>query len=140
MIILDTNVISEPTRPRPSDVVLKWLNAQDRSQIFVTAISEAEMMGGILVLDAGKRREILARQGSLIFAEDFAGQVLPFDSAAARAFPAVARRVRGKFVMEPDAQIAAIAFARDATLATRNVKHFTGRGIGLVNPWTNEAK
>ena len=138
MIVLDTNVVSEPIRPSPSETVLQWLDAQSRSDTYVTAISEAEMIGGAMALAAGARRDSLAQQISLIFSEEFADRVLFFDSAAARAFPSVARRVRGNFVLDPDAQIAAIAYVHGAMVATRNIKHFLGRGIALVNPWTGQ--
>jgi predicted nucleic acid-binding protein len=140
VILLDTNVISEPTRPSPSEAVLRWLDVQPRAETFVTVISEAEMLGGAMALNAGRRRDILAQQIDLIFAQEFAGRVLSFDSAAARVFSAVARRVRGKFIFEPDAQIAAIALAHGAAIATRNTRHFIGRGVRLVNPWTGEEK
>lgn len=94
------------------------------------------MIGGVATLAPGAKRDALHFQVNQIFAEDFADRVLSFDSAAARQFPLVARRVSGKFVMEPDTQIAAIALAHGAAIATRNVKHFTGRGITIINPWT----
>jgi predicted nucleic acid-binding protein len=136
VIILDTNVLSEPTRPAPSLAVRQWLFGQDSAELYTTAISEAEMIGGVAILPAGKRREDLALRIGQIFTEDFAGRILPFDGEAAREFPLVARRVRGKYVIEPDSMIAAIALAHGATLATRNTKHFAGRGLALINPWT----
>lgn len=136
MIILDTNVLSEPTRPAPSATVRQWLLGQDRDSLFTTTISEAEMIGGVAIMPAGKRRDGLAFQINQIFVEEFAGRVLPFDGAAAREFPLVARPVHGRYVIEPDTMIAAIALAHGATLATRNTKHFAGRGLALINPWT----
>lgn len=138
MIILDTNVVSDPMSPSPSDAVLRWLDEQPRPSTYVTVISEAEMIGGAFALAAGGRREALSRQITAIFAEEFAGRILPFDRAAAQAFPSVARRVQGKFVLDPDAQIAAIALVHGATIATRNFKHFLGRGVRLFNPWTGQ--
>jgi hypothetical protein len=140
VIVLDTNVLSEATRQAPAAEVRQWFAAQSKAELFTTTVSEAEMLGGVAALSAGKRRDELARDFSEIFDQDFAGRILPFDSAAARAFPSVARRVRGKYYFEPDAQIAAIAFAHGAVIATRNIKHFMGRGVRLINPWTGEER
>jgi predicted nucleic acid-binding protein len=140
VIILDTNVLSEAARPSPSAEVRQWFSAQVKAELFTTTVSEAEMLGAVAALSPSRRRDELARDFSLIFEEDFAGRILPFNSAAARAFPSVARRERVKFVFEPDAQIAAIALAHGAMIATRNIKHFTGRGIRLINPWTGEQR
>lgn len=138
MIILDTNVLSEPAKPRPSEAVLDWLNAQSRSRMFTTTITEAEILLGIELMPSGKRRDALAEQTRQTFGEDFRERVLPFDSAAARAYAAlVAGRQRsGKPLQDADAQIAAIALSRGAAVATRNVNHFAGCGIDIVNPWT----
>jgi predicted nucleic acid-binding protein len=138
VIILDTNVLSEATRLAPSAEVRKWLAMRDKAELFTTTISEAEMLGGVAALPAGKRRDQLVRDLSLLFEEEFAGRILPFDSTAARAFPAVARRFRGKYFFEPDVQIAAIALAHGAAIATRHTKHFKGRGVRLIDPWIGE--
>ncbi|HEX3651710.1 MAG TPA: type II toxin-antitoxin system VapC family toxin [Rhizomicrobium sp.] len=138
MIILDTNVLSEATRVSPSVEVRSWLAARIKAELFTTTVSEAEMLGGVIALPAGKRRDELARDFSHVFDEEFADRILSFDSAAARAFPVVARRVHGKYFFEPDAQIAAIALAHGAVIATRNTRHFKGRGVKLINPWTGE--
>ncbi|HWA90550.1 MAG TPA: type II toxin-antitoxin system VapC family toxin [Rhizomicrobium sp.] len=136
MIILDTNVLSEPTRAAPSIVVRRWLQSQAIQDLYTTAITEAEMMGGVAILPAGRRRDALTQQVERLFGEDFQGRILAFDEDAARAFPAVARVAHGRPMMEPDRQIAAIARAHGATLATRNIKDFAGCGLTLVNPWT----
>jgi hypothetical protein len=138
VIILDTNVLSEPTRPDPSVAVRQWLASYALQDLFTTAITQAEMLAGVAAMPEGRRRDILALQIDGIFSEDFANRVLPFDDAAAREFPSVAKYARGRAIMEPDAQIAAIARARGATLATRNVKQFKDCGITLINPWTGE--
>jgi toxin FitB len=136
--ILDTNVVSEPMRPSPSAAVLAWLSRKpDGGHFFVTTITMAEILFGIELLLKGKRRDKMLAEAEAMFAEDFAGRILPFDEAAARAFPEIAirRRAQGRAIADLDAQIAAIARSRDAILATRNTADFEGCGIRLVNPW-----
>jgi predicted nucleic acid-binding protein len=142
VIILDTNVVSEPTRPASSKAVRQWVIGQQQDQLFTTSITQAEMLLGVDLLPDGLRRGVLAEQVYRIFTENFAGRVLPFDSAAAREFPLIVmlRRKRGKPIMEADALIAAIARSRGASLATRNIKDFDGCGIDVVNPWTAGVK
>lgn len=124
-------------RPSPASEVVGWIGRQPASQVFITAITEAEIRYGIALLPAGKRREIIGKAAAAIFAEDFAQRVLPFGSEAAPIFAQVAasRRVAGRPISQADAQIAAIAQLHRATLATRNVEDFAGCGIGLANPW-----
>jgi predicted nucleic acid-binding protein len=141
IIILDTNVVSEPMRPSPSPAVLAWLSeSHERGPLFVTTITVAEILFGIELLPGGKRRDQMLAQAEAAFAEDFAGRVLTFDEDAARAFPQVAvrRRAQGKPIADLDAQIAAIARSRDAILATRNTAAFEGCGVRLVNPWIGQ--
>lgn len=137
MIILDTNVISEILRPAPEQRVIDWLAALDGATVYLTAITEAELCHGVAILPEGKRREGLATMIDQIVREDFAGRVLPFDSPAAVAFAAIAaaRRAMGRPILHADCQIAAIARAHGATVATRNAADFADCGIDLINPW-----
>lgn len=137
MIILDTNVISELLRPAPDQRVVDWLGACDGTQVYLTAITEAELRLGVAILPAGKRRDGLAEMIDQIIREDFAGRVLPFDSLAATAFAAIAanRRAMGRPIAHADCQIAAIAQTTTATVATRNTPDFADCGIRLINPW-----
>jgi predicted nucleic acid-binding protein len=138
MILLDTNVLSELMRPKPSPRVVAWVAKAAASELFTTSITEAEIFYGIELLTTSKRRESLLRAAEAMFAEDFAGRVLGFDSEAARVFSRIAarRRARGKPISYADAQIAAIARARGARLATRNVADFEDCEIPVVDPWT----
>lgn len=138
MIILDTNVLSETMRSEPSPVVLRWLAAQPVMQLFTTTITEAEILFGLAILGEGRRRTALEQAARAMFAEDFAGRVLAFDSAAASDFAAIAaeRRRAGCPISQADAQIAAIARSRGGRVATRNTADFEGCGIALINPWT----
>jgi predicted nucleic acid-binding protein len=140
MIVLDTNVLSETCRPKPSARVLDWMRSQLAAGLFTTAITEAELLYGIALLPDSKRRRALETAIRLILTEDLAGRVLPFDSAAAREYANIAatRRRAGRPMPEADAQIAAIARSRGAALATRNSDDFADCGLTVVSPWNGE--
>jgi toxin FitB len=137
MIILDTNVISEAMSPMPNGKVRQWLAAQPSQQLFTTTVSLAEILYGLEILPLGKRRAGLSATAETMFAKLFVQRILAFDGPAARAFPPIAagRRLRGRPISILDAQIAAIAKANGATLATRNTSDFESCGVRLVNPW-----
>jgi predicted nucleic acid-binding protein len=137
MIVLDTNVLSETLRPKPSVNVLIWMRSEPVSSLFTTTITEAELLYGIALLAPGKRRQSLEAVVGLIFTDDLAGRILPFDSAAAREYAeiAAARRRAGRPISEADARIAAIARSRGAALATRNVQDFAGCELQVIDPW-----
>ncbi len=137
MLILDTNVVSELMRPKPSAHVLAWIAKQPEAELFTTSITEAEIFLGIEMLPKGKRREHLTTAAEGMFAEDFADRVYSFDSAAARAFSRIAtsRRASGRPISQSDAQIVAIAKTRGARVATRDVKGFEECGVDVVDPW-----
>jgi predicted nucleic acid-binding protein len=138
VIVLDTNVISELTKPMANPAVIAWADSQSAGELYATSIGEAEMLFGLALLPAGRRREALHRAMTTVFATLLAGRVLPFDSAAAAACAewAANRRQVGKPVGMADLQIAAIAKARGAAaIATRNVRDFAGCGVPLIDPW-----
>jgi hypothetical protein len=136
-MILDTSVVSELMRPEPHPVVLSWVGGRPPGALHTTSITQAEILYGIALLPAGKRRDALAAAADTVFAEDFAGRVLPFDGVAAERFAAVvaARRQAGSPIENFDAQIAAIALAAGATVATRDTGGFAGCGLTVVDPW-----
>ena len=137
MILLNTNILSELMRPAPEPAVEQWLAAQPDASVFITAITEAELRYGVALLPSGKRRTALAAEIEGMLEKDFAGRILPFDSLAAQAFAILAseRRQAGKPISQADAQIAAVARSRGASLATRNMPDFEGCGVEVVNPW-----
>ena len=137
MIVLDTNVISEVMQLSPSHRVLEWWSQRLFGELFTSTITVAEILYGIELLAKGKRRDRLLAEAEAMFAQDFAGRILSFDEPAAREFAGIAagRRALGRPIAEFDVQIAAIASAHRATLATRNLADFDGCGVRLVNPW-----
>jgi toxin FitB len=137
LIILDTNVVSELMRPAPSPRVTEWIAKQAATGLCTTSITEAEILYGIELVAKGKRREGLLAAAEAMFTEDWTGRVFGFESDAARAFSKIAARRRslGKPISHADSQIASIALARGAKLATRNVTDFEDCGINLVDPW-----
>jgi toxin FitB len=137
MIVLDTNVLSEILRPVPETRVVEWLSEQPRASVFTTTITRGEILYGIRVLPAGKRRNGLWNAAMQIFDVDLDGQVLSFDSAAADNYAEIsaARRAAGRPIAQFDAQIAGITLSRGAQLATRNVKDFDACGFEVINPW-----
>jgi len=137
MIILDTNVISEGLRIKPSTAVRNWLDRQDPAGLFLCTPVLAELRYGIERLPAGRRRTELGQL--VISAEEnlFGGRILPFDREGAHEFGRlVARRSgRGKPISPMDALIAAIAIANGMAIATRNLDDFADLDIGLINPF-----
>lgn len=138
-ILLDTNVLSELLRAHPDATVLAWVAAQPATGVFVSAVTQAEMLLGARLLPAGKRRQQLQHALEAMFQEDFAGRILPFDSSCAADYAVVvaARRRAGTPISQFDGQIAAIALSHRVGLATRNVSDFEGCGLAVTNPWGN---
>jgi toxin FitB len=137
MIILDTNVISAVMRQEIDPIVVRWLDNQPAESLWITAVTVFEVHFGLELLTHGRRRRQLEGAFARALEEDFEGRILPFEQNAAReaAFLAARRRQGGRSLEIRDAQIAGIAAARRATLATRNTRHFADLGIALVDPW-----
>lgn len=136
MIVLDTNVVSEPLKSQPSAKVMEWLDRQAAETLFITAVSRAELRFGLLKLSDSKRKNALAAQIDRIFSL-FEGRILSFDSDAADQLAIIAAHCEkiGKRAAAPDAYIAACAAAHDFAVATRNVGHFEHTGVRVINPW-----
>jgi toxin FitB len=137
MIILDTNVVSEPLKPAPAQAVLDWLDRQAPETLYLTAVSLAELLAGIEALPHGRRRLELEQALTRQIMPLFEGRILPFDARAAEAFAKVraAAQAAGNTIGFADGAIAAIAVAQGFALATRNVRDFRGTGVELINPW-----
>ena len=139
MVLLDTNVVSELMRAAPSREVLVWMDELPPRELFVTAVTEAEVRTGITILPAGARRRGLAEAAERTLGGLFAGRILLFDSSAARAYAEIAAssRATGRPISQSDCQIAAIARSRSMAVATRNVRDFSETGIEVIDPWAN---
>lgn len=137
MYLIDTNVASELMRPEPMTAVAAWIAERDAQEMYLTAVSEAELRYGVAILPAGKRRSALEAAMARWFDQGFIGRILPFDSAAARAYAEIAagRRDAGRPIGEADCQIAAICRSRGAVLVTRNVRDFEDTGVKIIDPW-----
>jgi predicted nucleic acid-binding protein len=137
VILLDTNVLSEPLKPQPDPAVLTWLDKQAPQTLWLTSIALAELLAGVAALPVGKRRTALARALDQKVLPLFEGRVLAFDTQAAHAYGAVqtGAAAAGNPISFADAAIAAIAAAHGYALATRNVRDFKGTGVVLINPW-----
>ena len=137
MIVLDTNVISELMRPRPDSAVSKWLALYPREELWTTSAVIAELFSGIEMVAPGQKQDALRKAVEDMVADDFRGQVLKFDVAAARCYGRIvaSRKRTGRPISEMDAMIAAVTLHHRATLATRNSSDFENCGIGILNPW-----
>jgi predicted nucleic acid-binding protein len=137
-ILLDTNVVSELMRSRPEQTVIEWFAGRTGTAFYVSVITQAEIMLGISLLPAGKRRDALAAAADDMFRKDFAERCLPFDAAEVPNYAAIVsgRRRAGHVISTEDALIAAIALTHGYPLATRNTKDFLHiDGLTLYNPW-----
>ena len=137
MIILDTNVLSALMRASPDTPVVTWLDQQPAESVWITSITLFEARFGLALLPQGRRRQALKTSFVQLLQEDLQNRVRDFDSAAATeaAVLAAVRQRAGKPVDIRDTQIAGIALARRATLATRNIRHFAYLKVPVINPW-----
>lgn len=138
MIVLDTNVLSAPLRPRPEPRVVDWIDAQHVGTLYVSALTLAELRLGVAVLPDGARRQSIEWRLEQEVFPLFTGRVLPVDDSVAVAFARLqaAARSAGSTMPTIDALIAATCAAHGFALATLNVADFATSGIPLINPWT----
>jgi toxin FitB len=136
MIILDTNVVSEPLKPNPDTTMLTWLDRQSPETLYLTSITLAELNAGIEILPVGKRRKALQEATTEVVAQ-FGRRILSFDQESAHAFGRVfaSTQAVGNPIHFGDCAIAAITSSRGFALATRNVRDYKGAGIKLIDPW-----
>ena len=137
MIILDTNVVSEPMKSDGDRGVQAWLDEQIAETLYITSISISELLLGVELLPDGKRKEGLAIALSDLLATLFGDRVLSFDLQAATLYAARISKARaaGQAISMADGQIAAIAAVHGFTVATRDTAPFVAAAVPAVNPW-----
>ena len=138
MILLDTCVISALMRPQDNRTVVAWLDRQSSVSIWTTAVTVLEIRFGLLTMPEGRRRTKFERAFDGLLQQDLEGRIAAFDLAAAEAAATLAaeRQRKGRPIDVRDTQIAGVALARRAAIATRNAKHFDDLSIPIVDPWT----
>lgn len=137
MILLDTNVVSEPLRHAPEARVIEWLDAQPLETLYLSAITVAELRAGVALLPSGKRRAGLHENLEKRVLPLFAGRVLPFDLICTQAYAELTTRARsaGLAIAAADGYIAAIAVANGFAVATRDTRPFEAAGATVIDPW-----
>ena len=141
MIILDTNVVSEPMRSAGNPLVLDWLDRQMAETLYLTATSLSELLTGVEIVPGGRRKASMAAMLGGLLQGLFGERVLAFDEQAARAYAHVMSRARarGYSIAVADGQIAAIAQVQGFAVATRDTGPFVAAGVRVVNPWETGA-
>jgi len=137
-LLLDTNVLSEVTKPRPDEAVFKWLHGLDEDRTFISIVSIAEIRRGVALMDAGRKRDAVDEWLTYDLPQRFENRIIPVEGPVALAWGdlmALAKR-SGRGLASMDGLIAATAVAHQLTLATRNTKDFEGFGIDIIDPWT----
>lgn len=137
MIILDTNVISEPMKRNANPVIRTWLDQQVAETLYLTATSLSELLVGIEILPDGKRKEGLGAALAELVERLFGSRVLAFDQQAALVYAPLVNHARtgGRIISVADAQIAAIAAVHGFAVATRDTEPFVATGVAVINPW-----
>lgn len=137
MILLDTNVISEPLRPAPDARAVDWLDAQPIETLCLSAITVAELRVGIARMPPGRSRDRLRKRIEQEVLPRFSGRVLAFDLAATQPYADLMAKARaaGVVIGHYDGCIAAIAVANALTVATRDTTPFEAAGVRVIDPW-----
>ena len=131
-------MISEPLRPLPNRQVADWLDRQEKSLLWTTAINLAELGAGVAVMPMGKRKTSLNHGITQVLSIYLAGRILQFDAKAADSYAEIFAQAKasGRTIGLIDTQIAAIAKSIGFAVATRDVRPFETAGIDAINPWT----
>ena len=137
MILLDTNVISEPLKASSNQKVVAWINAQNIETLYLSTIGLAELRFGIAALPEGKRKDVLRSSLEQRVLPLFEGRILSFDIGASDAYATLRSKARaaGLAIAPADAYIAAIVMTNGLSIATRDVKPFIAAGLTVINPF-----
>jgi len=138
MYLLDTNILSESTKPHPDEHVLNWLESVDEDRLFLSVITLAEIQRGISLLDPGKKRDALLAWFNHDLLLRFEGRIFPVHQGVALKWGILMGEVKrtGRAMSALDGLIAATALQEDAVLVTRNLKDFAPLGMRLLNPFS----
>lgn len=137
MIILDTNVVSEPLKPSGNSAVLEWLDEQDIETLYLTSITVAELRFGIAALPLGRRKHRLEEDFEKRILALFKGRILPFEEETTMAYARIRAKAKaeGKAIGIADGFIAAIAMQHSFAVATRDLSPFAAAGVPVISPW-----
>ena len=137
MILIDTNVVSEPMKPQPDRAVVEWLDRQNPATLYLSSTSLAELLFGIELLAPGKRRDEFETGLKDLLARFFGPRILPFDEQAALSFAPLVCKARavGRTISMADGQIAAVAAVQGFMVASRDTTPFVAAGLRVINPW-----
>lgn len=142
MFLIDTNVISELTKPLPSPAVLNWFATTPAQQIYISSVTLCEIEFGLALMPAGKRKNALLSVTRELVHIDFEGRCLNLDAHCAAAYGQLAaqQQQNGRACSTEDAMIAAIALTNKLVLVTRNTKDFDGITLlRVVDPWATQS-
>ncbi|MGD0830143.1 MAG: type II toxin-antitoxin system VapC family toxin [Terracidiphilus sp.] len=139
MIILDTNVISEPMRAQADPAVAAWLDRQETGTLYLTATNLSEVLVGIEMLPEGRRKQGMGAAMHELLELLFEERFLEFDREAAAAYSVLISRAlaKGVTISVADGQIAALAAVHGFTVATRDAAPFLAAGVAVINPWVS---
>ncbi|MDO5091005.1 MAG: type II toxin-antitoxin system VapC family toxin [Cardiobacteriaceae bacterium] len=137
MIVVDTNVISEPFKREPDARVLEWLDRQAPATLYLATMTLAEIMTGIATAPPGRFKVALQSGMAELFERLFVGRILAFDEAAAHAYARIQAmaKQRGQHIGVADGQIAAIAMQHGFAVASRDIAPYHAAGLTVINPW-----
>jgi predicted nucleic acid-binding protein len=137
VIVLDTNVVSEPIKPNGHPAVRAWLDQQSSETLYLTTTSLSELLLGVEILQEGRRKAGLSTALNELIQRLFESRILPFDNEAARSYASLVARARsvGQTISVADGQIAAVASQHKFTVASRDVGPFAAAGLSVINPW-----
>ena len=141
MIVLDTNIVSELTRPHPNPEVVHWFDSQVRGDLYTTVITVSELFYGAGLVQATEVRDRISRDNNSVLEQFFPGRILNLDESAAREYAEILahNQLVGVSVHRHDCMIAGIARVNSAPVATRNVRDFRRCGVSVINPWGTTA-
>jgi toxin FitB len=135
--LLDTCVISEIIRPKPSSTVTKWINKEDENNFFISVLTIGELHKGIWKLPESKRKEELHNWIENDLKERFRNRIIDIDLRVAMQWGEIKGIIEkaGKPMPAIDSLIAATGIAHHLTVVTRNTADMKESGVALLNPW-----